>query len=220
MDIKNLKWQPYVGLNYQKGVNGRKVLIVGESHYLGNDENSIEKHNNPLFTQIVINELAINRYYWNTRIFPNFHRALIGNDSFNAELLWSYFSFYNFIQRPMESNKSRPTENDFEIAWQVFFNVAKNLKPDLCIFIGTSSSNFLSYQSEKNNIELKELKWLKKIGNTYPRKAIISLNKKEIELHFIKHTSQYFSWYKWNEHLTNEIPNELEYLKKTVANNG
>tara|TARA_R110001606_G_C15355651_1_gene647994 strand:+ start:1228 stop:1926 length:699 start_codon:yes stop_codon:yes gene_type:complete len=219
--IQNLKWYPFIGKEYENGVSGKKVLLVGESHYHENNEQSIAKHNKPEFTKIVVNELAIQRMYWSTKMFSNLHRTLIGNDTFDSEKLWNSLSFYNFVQRAMITNKGRPTETDLFSGWEVFFKMAEILKPDICIFIGTGSSNYLKEYVNKNrtDINITEFKWLKKISRTYPRKAKLELNKRDIELHFIQHTSQYFSWSKWHEHLKKELPTELNYWKEITNRN-
>jgi hypothetical protein len=214
--IPKLKWYPFIGKDYENGVSEKKILLVGESHYHENNEQSISKHDRPEFTKIVINELAIQRRYWSTKMFSNLHRTLIGNDIFDSAKLWNSLAFYNFVQRPMETNKGRPTESDLMSGWEVFFKVVEVLNPDVCIFIGTGSSNFLIEYVNKNRTDIKinEFKWLKKIGRTYPRKAKLELNNREILLHFIQHTSQYYSWPKWHEHLKNEIPTELNYWRE------
>ena len=32
--IPNLKWYPFIGKEYENGVSDKKILLVGESHYL------------------------------------------------------------------------------------------------------------------------------------------------------------------------------------------
>lgn len=216
--ISNLKWYPFIGKQYENGVANKKILFVGESHYHENNEQSIAKHNNPEFTKIIVNELAIQKQYWSIKMFSNLHRTIIGNDNFDSEKLWNSIAFYNFVQRAMVTNKERPTESDLLLGWEVFFEVVEILKPDVCIFIGTGSSNFLKEFVTKNrkDIIINEFKWLKKISRTYPRKVKLVYNKRYIELHFIQHTSQYFSWLKWHQYLKNELPDELECFKNST----
>jgi hypothetical protein len=53
-NVENLKWLPFVGQNFFNSPNENKMLIVGESHYHDKSEESILKHDNPLYTRIVI----------------------------------------------------------------------------------------------------------------------------------------------------------------------
>lgn len=78
--IENLKWLPWVGDRFNSLALDNKLLIVGESHYHDNTPDSIEKHNSPTFTREVVEELAIERWYYGTKIFPNLHRALFRNE--------------------------------------------------------------------------------------------------------------------------------------------
>ena len=56
-NVKNQKWLPFIGDHYLTIPEDRKLLIVGESHYHDNSQQSIKKHNSPDFTRQVIEEL-------------------------------------------------------------------------------------------------------------------------------------------------------------------
>lgn len=215
-EVPSLKWIPFVGQNY----NFNKVLIVGESHYHENNKESILKHNDPNFTKIIVNELAIQRRYWSTKMFCNLHKTLIGNDNFNTTKLWNNIAYYNFVQRSMNTNKGRPDKNDFVLGWEVFFKLSEILQPKICIFVGTSSSNYLQSFINLNTKDTKliEFKWLDKIGRTHPRYAKINFKNFIFEIYFIQHTSQYFSWSKWHKYLEGKIPNEIIFLKDLTRN--
>lgn len=215
--IQTQKWLPFIGNSYLSLPKNNMLLIVGESHYHNSTEESIKKHNSKDYTKLVIEELAIKRWYWGTKIFQNFHKAMFGNDVFNSETFWNLTSFYNFIQRPMETNKSRPTFNDFFNGWITFFDTIDITKPKTCIFIGTEASNSLRHAISDSNFSLKSLNKDGRISRTYPRRAIILDNENnEIELIFIQHTSQYFSWKKWNEYLNYKIPHQIEWFEEKI----
>lgn len=217
--IENLKWFPWVGSQYNFILPNNKLLIVGESHYHDNTPASIEKHNSPTFTREVIEELAIEREYYNTRIFPNLHRALFRNDGFDSPTFWNLVSFYNFIQRPMETNKGRPSYDDFYNSWFPFFEIVKLLKPRVCLFIGTSSANSLESAVQNTKFSIDGIKYEDYISNAYARTAIMKdKDNNEIQLIFIRHTSQMFSWSKWNEYLQKKIPNELAWFDEQLKN--
>jgi hypothetical protein len=63
-DISNLKWLPWVGEHFNSLDINNRLLIVGESHYHDNTPASIEKHNSPDFTRQVVEELAVERWYY------------------------------------------------------------------------------------------------------------------------------------------------------------
>ena len=62
----------------------------------------------------IVQKMCFDRYYYNIKLFPNFHRAMMGNDSFDTYPFWNQYAFYNFIQRPMNKETGeRPTHEAF-----------------------------------------------------------------------------------------------------------
>lgn len=219
MEIKDitqkigLKWDPYIGKNYFK--NETRILVIGESHYKKGVD--IEKYENKNFTNHVVKVHAIQGKY--SKLFPNFHKALFGELEFDEQKLWDNLAFYNFVQRSMETNKKRPTKNDFIEGWSTFFKIVEVLKPTHCLFIGLSASKTLRIAAEFKNIEILNFERCPKIQNTFPRKFSMRINNnKLINVIFIKHSSQYFSWSKWNDFLQKEIKNELIWLRQKLSN--
>jgi len=217
--IGNLKWLPWIGDRFKSLMPENKLLIVGESHYHNNTPASIERHNSSTFTRKVIEELAIERKYYRTKIFPNLHRALFRNDAFDSRTFWNLVSFYNFIQKPMDTNKGRPSYNDFYNSWVPFLEIVKVLKPKTCLFIGTSSAGSLVHALESTNYFTDGVKREEFISNAHAKTAIIRENEEnETQIIFIRHTSQMFSWRRWNYYLQKKIPNELNWLSKQLKN--
>lgn len=199
--INTLKWLPWIAEDFAN--TKIKLLVVGESHYEGGKKE--EKYENKQYTRIIHKETAVERNYYNIKVYPNFHRAMFGNDNFDAEKFWNKTAYYNFIQRPMFTNKDRPTEQDNKIGWETFVDLVTILKPDICIFLGTSSANSFNEIMQSKNIEHKKVRWRKKISNSYPKVSEITISKQLTKLIFIRHPSQYFSWQKWNEFLKTEM---------------
>lgn len=216
-EIENLKWLPWVGDRFNSLALDNRLLIVGESHYHDNTPASIEKHNARTFTRDVIEELAIERCYYGTKIFPNLHRALFRNDEFDSPTFWNLVSFYNFIQRPMDTNKGRPSYDDFYNSWLPFIAIIQLLKPKTCLFIGTSAANSLGHALQSTDFSTDGVKWEDYISNAYAKTAVIKdKDENETQLIFIRHTSQMFSWSKWNDYLQKKIPNELNWFSEEL----
>jgi len=203
--IKELKWLPWIGDLYFQSVSEKKgFLIVGESHYHDKTLQSIQKHNDVNFTREVIEELAIDKFYYGTKIFPNLHRALFQNDEFDSEIFWNLIAYYNFIQHPMETKKDRPSYKDYYAGWKTFFEVIKILQPSACLFIGTTSADSLSHAIVDSSFTMNGLIWGEYISNAYAKNStLMDKEGNEVKLIFIRHTSQMFSWKLWNEHLRN-----------------
>lgn len=91
IQIENLKWLPWVGDRFNSLALDNRMLIVGESHYHDNTPASIEKHNSPTFTREVVEELAIERWYYGTKIFPNLHRRCLETMNLTVPLFGVWF---------------------------------------------------------------------------------------------------------------------------------
>lgn len=216
--IPTLKWLPWIGEHYFDLEENSRILIIGESHYHNGTEKSIISHNSPTFTRAIIQEMAIDRQYYKTKFFPNLHLALFRNDNFDKNAFWNSVSFFNFIQRPMNTPKSRPEWQEYYTGWETFFAIVKILKPTTCIFIGLTSSNSLADAIRNTELSIDGINSEDKIGGASPRTTTIKdKENNQIKLIFIRHTSQRFSWSKWNDYLRKIIPSELIWLEKRIT---
>lgn len=218
LTIENLVRLPWVGSNYTEMASAdNNLLILGESHYHDESEKSILNHSRPTFTREVVKELAIERMYWGTRIFPNIHKTLFENDTFDSGIFWNCVSFYNFIQRVMPTRKGRPKKEDYLTGWKVFFSVIDVIKPATVLFVGTTSANYLHEAVLNTGYSLEAFAWEEKIGNAYAKSGIIkSTDGRLTKLIFIRHTSQMYSAPKWNVYLKKVMPETLSELKLRV----
>ncbi|MGV9206036.1 MAG: hypothetical protein ACOC44_18670 [Promethearchaeia archaeon] len=226
IQIEQLQWFPWVGDNYFSLPKGRRLMIVGESHYLDDDSKekykaSKEKLNNRYYLRERLIPEVINRNYkhWegnHGNMYPYFHKMLFKNDKFNASAFYNLISFHTFIQRPMGNNRKRPSKFDIVLGWKVFFNLMDILQPTTCLFIGVNASNFLRKAAKEFHVELDQLKKHEKISSTFPRTSRIKKNESFIKTIFIQHSSRYFSWKKWNHFLHNQMNEQIEWLKDEI----
>lgn len=219
----NLKWNPWIGNDYFNLPHDNRLLIIGESHYCGGEtpgkiEESIKKHENRNFTRLVIEEIAIKRDYGNTRLFQNFHKALFLNDSFDSNFFWNQVTFYNFIQRPMNTNKERPSKSDFNNSWKEYLKLIKILKPKYTLFLGNSAASSFNQSMKENGINSTNIKCLDKIGSTYSRVSSINDSEIDTKIIFIRHPSSYFSPAKWNKFLNSQMNDYLDWITMNNLN--
>lgn len=196
-----LTWLPWLGDNYL--TSKTKTLIVGESHYykpVSKNDISFIKHTTNDFTQIVVNEIAIKRKLEDKRsatMYENFYRSIreLGQ---SREEYWNSVAFYNFIQQPMHSIKQRPNQEMIAKAWSSFKSVVDILQPDVVIFIGVKCcEGYNDFAKDKHS----PLKVDTKISNKQiPRSASVLVNSKEVPIHFIKHSSSFYSGDKWRKY--------------------
>jgi hypothetical protein len=214
-NIKSLKWLPWIGKEYLDIPAENKLLVIGESHYGGTPE-AIEAHENLLYTRIRVNECAIQRQYGKVKLYKNMHLALIGNDTFKSEKLWSKISSYNFIQKTMHTNKERPTDADFVKSWETFYSLIEVLQPKICLFMGLEACKSFEMAITKSDWKSSGIKHDIKIGKSYARSVLIHKENQSIEVFFIRHPSQYFSWSSWNKYLNSKMGTQLDFIKSDM----
>lgn len=216
--VENLKWLPFVGDRYLKMPKEHQMLVVGESHYNDGKEGSKEKmENNIDWTRSMIQENAIEEIDWNTKIFPDFHKAMFSDNEFSKDGFWNKVCYYNFIQRSMSTISERPSYDEFSNNWNTFFDLVNILKPKTCVFIGVSSADYLMsvILDTDSDFSCEGVMKGEKINGAYSRTAILKGNdNNEIKLIFIKHTSQRFSWKCWNDFLEKQIGEQLNLFKE------
>ena len=144
---KGVKFLPFVGDQYWYGISfndngelvlgteakpGKKVLVLGESHYCDDDWKDEELYT---FTRDVLDCYldSEERYSW-MRTFVKFERALDPKESKYSKNIWSHLMFYTYLQKPLYSIRMIGTQGDYEEAVELFNKVLEQYKPD-CIMV-------------------------------------------------------------------------------------
>lgn len=207
--VKGLTWLPWVGKEYCE----LRILIVAESHYTNKKDKEsaeIEKQKvmaQPCFTREIIAEHPIagkDEAGWSSPTFDNLHRLLV-SDSLNSDIprratLWRNLGYMNIVQRPMwyrSKPPERPIGNDYETGWHVVAEILRILSPQLCIFAGLEAANSFNFQMARQGIPYEPIRYGDPIGRCRPRFASCSVNERPINLVFVRHPSQFFSWESW-----------------------
>ena len=148
--MSKINFRPWVGKNYENGLfNGKKILVLGESHYCMNERGDAGRCNQACSKEMmdercvsqtidVIDE--IKNQDWRLRTFSNFERTIFGRvpDQKEREQLWDSVIFYNYLQYA-QSGPTRPLEQakdaleDSELA---FKEVLETYMPDYIIAWG------------------------------------------------------------------------------------
>jgi hypothetical protein len=202
-----LTWVPWVGKNYANLPESRKVLIVAESHYT--NEQDAEKMTltveqimgDKSYTRAVVSESLINAE-WTTRTLSTMHQLFYSPNDRDA--FWNDVAYFNLIQRPMwyrDGNPERPAWQDFWAGWEAFLKVVEILKPDHILFIGVEAANHFNGFMAHHGRDHLSIQWAEKVGSAYARTASLSVDEKQIPLHFIKHCGSYFSTDRWSDYL-------------------
>ena len=152
--MKDVFFKPYVGKNYfEKGYLGKKLLILGESHYCGersaiDSQCGIAEKCLQLSKCCDITNNVLNGFFdskkgiaeaepW-MRTYTRFTNIFLGEQVNNEELLefWDCVMFYNYVQKPTKAPRISPENQEFEDSENAFFEVLEKYKPDLVIVWG------------------------------------------------------------------------------------
>ncbi len=139
--MKQLRIRPYVGKKYDEGWNGKKILILGESHYSENKDD-VEEMTNDTIRDFINND---NEYEGWKSTFTCFERVLTNKELSQAERkdLWSRVIFYQFIQYVQDGPREAPKEEEIELSRAPFIEVVKSYKPDYIIVWGKRLYDYL-----------------------------------------------------------------------------
>ena len=148
--MEKVIFKPYVGKEYHNGYEGKKILILGESHNCGEikPKCGIESECQQLDEcEFFIKEFLERFFKYHKGIlkyekwmitFKRFTNIFLGKKSSPEELInfWDSVMFYNYVQNAMRRSRIAPKNDYYENSKEAFFEVLKEYKPDLIIIWG------------------------------------------------------------------------------------
>lgn len=153
---------PVVGDKYNEGINGKKVVILADSHYLGKKDMEIYDKDKTDVRISGITKNVVEQYtnyidgngehhsWMNT--YTKGYKVLGNQDMSKSEIkdIIDKTAFYNYVQTPMSGPREAPSLIDYKNAEQPFRNVLKELQPDVVVVWGNRSWDSLP-EDLKNN---------------------------------------------------------------------
>jgi len=147
-EFKNVNFAPWIGKNYEKGIDERKILILGESHHWGEDINdgvNEELRNGKYlkFTQQVVESYVDyqkgnkeHQSWMNT--FTKFIKEFYNWEDSKINLIdfWDSVMFYNYVQYPISNPRISPTQEQFNQSEKAFHEILDKYQPDVIIIWG------------------------------------------------------------------------------------
>lgn len=135
---RRLRFLPHVGRRYwTDGFNGRRLLVVGESHYSGSKDSVQDYRQNNWLTRDVI------KRQWNGEDY-SYHKkvahAIAGRPLEPREIrpFWESLAFYTFVQDIVGVGpRVRPTKALWDEGLDLLPDVIEKLKPDFVIATGS-----------------------------------------------------------------------------------
>ena len=132
-------FQPWIGEQYQQNMWGRRVLVLGESHYQWNENQPID--NWPTLTIECVEELLAGEY--TDRFWTNIAVAFLDPPPHHIPSLaekgefWHSVAFYNYIQQCVGFGPyPNPTPRMWNESLPAFQYLLNTLQPELVIVLG------------------------------------------------------------------------------------
>lgn len=145
-------FKPWVGSEYNSGgVYGKKVLVLGESHY-GDATDATDE------TIGVVKEFVYE--YWGApyqQTFLCFERALAGRElnQEEREQLWNSIMFYNYFQKSTTGPRTEPDMTAQKDSEEAFRELLESYQPDAIIVWGQRLYNLLpAWDGAESSIEV------------------------------------------------------------------
>lgn len=133
--MRHIKFTPWVGNNYLRAPFGKRILILGESHYQPKGHDSINDSTG--YTNIVIREQLDGSYtksFW-THIAVTFLNKSPSLD--DKREFWHGVSFCNYVQQSVGVGaRVRPSSDMFEASAPAFFELLESLRPQVMVVLG------------------------------------------------------------------------------------
>ncbi len=143
--MENVFFLPFVGRDYPSGgIFGRKVMILGESHYCGercaNCGVPGKAGDCASFTSNVVRaylDPKAEREPW-MNTYLKFERSLVGHETDQAERerIWRSLLFFNYLQVAMDETRKAGTHEQYQQAQKAFYETLDQYRPESVIVWG------------------------------------------------------------------------------------
>lgn len=205
-NMTNINFKPWIGKNYDIGLfNGKKVLVLGESHYCENERRNGGRCQQVCSKVLMVDDCRnqtndvikeIKNQDWRSRTFSNFERTIFGKipTQKEREMLWDSVIFYNYLQYA-QSGPTRPleqTSDAFKDSEAAFKELLETYMPDYIIAWGMRLFDITpNWGGEQSSIEIEE--------NGKANVWTYIINGKKIPTLFIYHPAYGgYSWSAWH----------------------
>lgn len=145
-NMERVFFKPWVGENYESGgIFGKRILVVGESHYCDDDEcercseesayDGCHEFTNKVVRQIIDGETT----RW-SGTFRKFEKSLVGDKFATAtsEQIWQSIAFYNYLQVAVAKARQAGDLSEYDKSEDAFFDVLNKLQPDVMFVWGVT----------------------------------------------------------------------------------
>jgi hypothetical protein len=135
--LEQFTFHPWIGVEYGTlGIHGRRLLIVGESHYQSKPGDVDAATQCTLTLQVI--ERAI-RGDAGFSFYSRIAHAVSGEELNTPEhrsRFWKRVTFYNYVKRLLNTSGERPTNSDLRDGGPSFFDLVRIVEPHAVLVTG------------------------------------------------------------------------------------
>lgn len=196
--MSDVKFKPFVGKNYTTGICGKRIMVLGESHYCAHESEAIPEITNNIIVDLW-NSDSEHEGFKNT--YTKFIKALSGTESVSFEEKrewWNKVLFYNYVQVAMSQPRESPSASDFRNSETAFFEVLNQYCPDCILVWGRRLYEHLPRKGK----QLADLETSQGAIETW---SYALLDGKEVSVLPVLHPSAGFTPSYWHEAITQFI---------------
>ena len=192
--MKHVKLKPWVGRNYLQGFQGKRIMVLGESHYA--DHPCKEDFTTEVIADFFLNPQAEHDGWMNT--FTKFERAMLGQKLSQEEKVefWHSILFYDYIQEPLKGPRIKPTKEQYIAAEEPFMEVLEEFRPDAVIVWGIRLYDILPPYGQQGGQQGESIV-VESAEEVETWKYFLS-DEHEVKMLPIQHPSSGFSWDYWH----------------------
>ena len=153
--MNDLVFNPWIGEQYNQGLNGKKTFILGEAHYL--NEGGGIKCKQSEFTKACIGaqtDQNLGDGEWTHPFFTKIMKVMSSN--MTKKEFWDQVIFYNYIQEFIKGVRKRPDTLQWRNAACPLKYILKEYQPEVLIVLGYELWTHVSWYFEKTKVGVPE----------------------------------------------------------------
>lgn len=199
-DALKLHWLPWVGRAFVGSTS--RTIVLGESIYrLRQDAGDAQRDQSQDRTALRRRHVALGINGKKNHVYVrNFERAVTMSRTPTLQAraaLWSQVIYHNLVPRLLDKRSHRPTVEDFTQGWREFLELAKATGATRCVVYGTDWRKVDALWQLLEPGQRLHKKRFPIIGRSRPSALSIQLGDRQLDMLFIGHPSNRFSWKEW-----------------------
>ena len=188
-----MKWKTWIGEDFNRIAPEKRLLIIGESNYAGDDRVNFVWEN--------VKYASEGNEYRKSVFFKYISQCLTGDEDPDMNVL-NQVAYNVIVQKTMDDSSTRPGPTDYINGWYEVFEEIKRLEIKQCLFIGVGAANHFNYAC-KRTFKKGEygLQRLDKIKGCSPRVGFVKNEELDTAFTFIRHAGRggYRYWKEWSQ---------------------